>query len=83
LGGKFRRQEPIGDYIVDFVNIEAGLIVELDGSQHINNKEYDRQRSDYLKSLGFRVIRFSDRDLLLNIEGVLSVIWGILNEDGF
>ena len=80
LRGTFRRQEPIGNYIVDFASIEDGIVIELDGSQHLNNKEYDSRRSEYLKSLGFRVIRFSDRDVLANIEGVLNVIWEELNE---
>ena len=80
LRGKFRRQEPIGNYIIDFTSIEDGIVIELDGSQHLNNKEYDSRRSEYLKSQGFRVIRFSDRDVLVNIEGVLNVIWEELNE---
>ncbi len=80
LRGKFRRQEPIGNYIVDLVSIEDGLVLELDGSQHLNSEEYDKRRTGYLNSLGFRVIRFSDRDVLVNIEGVLNVIWEELNE---
>ena len=79
-GYKFRRQEPIGDYIVDFTCIENGLIVELDGSQHYveEAQEYDARRSDYLTSLGFRVLRFSNHDVLENIEGVTLKIMEIL-----
>ena len=73
---KFRRQEPIGHYIVDFVCIEKGILIELDGSQHCQDKgmEYDIIRDDYLKSLGFRVMRFSNYDVLTNLDGVLSTI---------
>jgi len=80
LRGKFRRQEPIGSYIVDFACIELGIVIELDGSQHLERIDYDRKRDDYLRSLGFDVVRFSDRDVLKNVEGVLSVIWDMLNE---
>ena len=75
-GDKFRRQEPIGDYIVDFVCIENGLIIELDGSQHCQDeaKGYDLSRDGYLESLGFRVLRFSNYDVLMNFDGVLSAI---------
>ena len=80
LRGKFRRQEPVGNYIVDFACIELGIVIELDGSQHIDNVEYDIKREDFLRSLGFDVVRFSDRDVLKNIEGILSVIWEMLNK---
>jgi len=70
LGFKFRRQHSIGKYIVDFYCPEKKLIVELDGSQHIDS-EYDRERDKYLKDLGFRIIRFWDNDVNNNLEGVL------------
>ena len=74
LGLKFRRQQSIGKYIVDFVCFEKKIIIEADGSQHIDNSEYDNIRSEWLFSQGFKVLRFYDNDILRNIEGVLEVI---------
>ena len=71
---KFRRQLPIGPYIADFACVEAQLIVELDGGQHADRAEHDEARSAFLNSKGFRVLRFWNNDVLLNIEGVLTVI---------
>ena len=71
---KFRRQTPIGRYFVDFYCHECALVVELDGSQHMDQVEYDEQRTLFLQSLGLRVIRFWNNDVLLNIEVVLEVI---------
>ena len=77
IDAKFRRQEPIGNYIVDFVCIEKGLIVEIDGSQHCLEKtrKYDKERDANLKELGFKILRFSNLDVLRSVESVLSVIW--------
>lgn len=72
LGVKFRRQEPIGRYIVDFVNLENKLIVELDGGQH--TQEIDRQRTEWLEYQGYRIMRFWDNEVTSNIEGVLELI---------
>ena len=74
LGVKFRRQTQIGSYFVDFYCHEYGLVVELDGSQHIERAEYDEQRTLYLQSLGLRVIRFWNNDVLLHIDAVLGGI---------
>ncbi|MCD5408251.1 endonuclease domain-containing protein [Candidatus Bipolaricaulota bacterium] len=76
LGVKFRRQAPIGPYIVDFVCFEKRLVVELDGSQHglPPRRAYDAQRSRWLRSQGFRVLRFWDSEVLIDIEGVLRRI---------
>ncbi len=76
LNDIFRRQEPIGHYIVDFVCIDKGVIIELDGSQHYEaeGKAKDQQRDEYLESLGFKVLRFSNLDVFGNIEGVLTEI---------
>ena len=74
-GLKFRRQEPIGSYIVDFVCFENKLVIELDGSQHIEDKENDIERDDWLKSQGFAVIRFWNNEVMNNIDGVLAVIF--------
>ncbi len=72
-GLKFRRQEQIGGYIVDFVCYNRKLIIELDGSQHLNSDE-DQTRDQWLKSQGFTVLRFWNNDVMKNLEGVLLVI---------
>ena len=73
---KFRRQEPIGNFIVDFVAFEKRLIIEIDGGQHAdeNEKDNDLQRDEWLKSQGFRVLRFWNNEVLQNLEGVLETI---------
>ena len=75
-GYQFYRQKPIGDYIVDFFCPRAKLVIELDGSHHLvgETMEYDRIRDDYLSSLGLRVLRFTNTDVLTNIEGVVEHI---------
>jgi very-short-patch-repair endonuclease len=75
-GTKFRRQEPIGNYIVDFVAFENRLVIEIDGGQHaaVDEKEQDRLRDEWLASQGFRVLRFWNNDVLQNLEGVLETI---------
>jgi len=73
-GLKFRRQEQIGRFIVDFVCYEKGIIVEADGSQHVLEKEKDEERTRWLNSQGFMVLRFWNHEILSNIEGVLEVI---------
>jgi very-short-patch-repair endonuclease len=73
LGYKFRRQHSIGKYIVDFYCPEKRLIIEIDGSQHIDS-EYDKERDRYLKNLGFKVLRFWDNDINNNLAGVLLKI---------
>jgi very-short-patch-repair endonuclease len=81
-GMKFRRQQPIGNYIVDFICFEKRLIIEVDGSQHtdplIEARDQDRKIS--LESGGYRILRFWDNEVLTNIEGVLSKILSALNE---
>jgi very-short-patch-repair endonuclease len=71
LGIKFRRQHSIGPYIVDFYCKEKNLVIELDGSQHLEAKEYDRERDSYLQTLGIKVIRFWNNEIDKNIEDVL------------
>ncbi|HEY1721633.1 MAG TPA: endonuclease domain-containing protein [Magnetospirillaceae bacterium] len=74
LGGfRFRRQHPLGDYVVDFFCPEARLIVELDGGQHADNAR-DEVRTTWLKAHGYRVVRFWNNDVLGNVEGVLEVL---------
>ena len=64
-GHSFRRQEPIGPYIVDFACVKHRLVVEVDGSSQRSKHEYDEIRTRYLRSLGFRVLRFSNQRVLL------------------
>ena len=71
---KFRRQQVMGVYIVDFVCLEPKLIIELDGGQHATQIEYDAKRSSYLNSLGFKMLRFWNNDVLRNTDSVLEFI---------
>ena len=75
-GYQFYRQKPIGDYIVDFYCPKTKLVIEVDGSQHLSGEmtENDRIRDKYLNSLGLRVLRFNNIEVLANIEGVLESI---------
>jgi len=75
-GLKFRRQEPIGNYIVDFVCFEKDVIVEVDGGQH--SEGVDSGRDAWLRSQGFAVLRFWNHDVLQNIKGVLEVILRVM-----
>ena len=72
---KFRRPHPIGDYIVDFVCLEKKLVIELDGSQHMEQAQYDAARTAFLERAGYRVVRFWDNDVLTKSESVLEVIY--------
>jgi very-short-patch-repair endonuclease len=75
-GLKFRRQQPIGDYIVDFVCFERKLIVEVDGSQHLDVIARDDARTAWLESLGFTVLRFWNDDVLRDTGGVVrEIVW--------
>ena len=71
---RFRRQHPIASYIVDFVCLEVELIIELDGSQHIEQFEYDIARDKSLTQSGYKVLRFWNNEVLENMDGVLEVI---------
>ena len=73
-GAKFRRQTPIGRYVVDFFCEEESLIVELDGGQHAIEIEADQARTYWLETHGYRVIRFWNNEVLENLEGVLERI---------
>jgi very-short-patch-repair endonuclease len=79
---QFYRQKNIGDYIVDFYCSAARLILEIDGSQHYeaNAREHDMERDTYLAGLGFTVLRFSDREVFENTDGVLERIWDYVNK---
>jgi very-short-patch-repair endonuclease len=78
-GYKFRRQQPLGPYIVDFVSLEKRLIVEVDGGQHSEQVDYDAERSAWLEAQGFRVLRFWDNEVLRSIDVVKEVIAEVLN----
>lgn len=81
-GYKFRRQRPIGRYVADFVCVDERLIIELDGDSHDVRQVYDQARTDALQSLGYRVLRFTNVDVLENLDGVLNEILRQLEEFG-
>ena len=74
LGIKFRQQHIVNKFIVDFCSIEKALIIEVDGEIHDNQKEADSQRSEILKNEGYSVIRFSNDEIINNIDNVISII---------
>jgi very-short-patch-repair endonuclease len=75
LGGlRFRRQHPIEPYVVDFYCASARLAIELDGESHGGREQYDQQRTRCLEDQGIRVLRFSNDDVLANLDGVLELI---------
>ncbi len=73
-GLKFRRQDPIGPYIVDFVCMSERLIVELDGPSHDERQDHDAARTRWLESEGYRVLRFLNEDVHRSIDDVLRTI---------
>jgi len=79
-GVKFRRQEPTGRYIADFVAMELRLIIELDGGQHALAANSDSKRAVALERDGYRVIRFWNNEVLQNLEGVLQRILDVVTE---
>lgn len=81
-GIKFRRQVPFGPYYLDFYSADAKMAIELDGGQHytVQGKKRDAQRDAYVQSLGIKVIRYSDRDVLLHLEEVSEEIRRYLHE---
>lgn len=74
LGFKFRRQHSVGGYIADFYCPIKKLVIEIDGSQHFSNQEYDDTRSKYLKGLEIKVIRFTNAEINTNMNGVINSI---------
>ena len=72
-GHRFRRQHPVGPYIADFACVESGLVVELDGSQHLASRT-DAQRDACIRRQGFRVLRFWNDEVLLRLDDVLEAI---------
>lgn len=79
-GIKFRRQQTIGNYIVDFVSYNKKLVIEIDGGQHNDEKDilYDNKRTKYLQSMGYVVLRFWNTDVTNNIQGVFEKILSVL-----
>lgn len=75
-GIKFRRQQPIENYIVDFISFEKRLVIELDGGQHAQHKEKEKdiQRDRFMVENGFKVLRFWNNEVLSTIDSVLEVI---------
>ncbi|MDZ4868818.1 MAG: DUF559 domain-containing protein [Alphaproteobacteria bacterium] len=79
-GFKFRRQVPVGRYFADFLCFECKLIVELDGSQHLEQVAYDEERTRWLETQGYRVLRYWNVDLLLYEDSVAEDVWRHLQE---
>lgn len=79
-GLKFRRQVPIGPYIVDFLCVEKGLIIEIDGDSHYETgaKERDDVREAYLRTHGFTVLRFGNRQTIQELDTVLTMVGQVL-----
>jgi lysyl-tRNA synthetase class 2 len=79
-GLKFRRQMPLGRYVVDFCCESARLIVELDGGQHSEREKEDRERTEALEAMGYLVLRFWNNDVLRNTDGVVESILDTLGK---
>ena len=77
----FRNQHAIGNYIVDFCAPRKKLIIELDGSQHLEQQDYDEERTKFLETRGYRVLRFWNNDVMNKTDAVLQAIWNALNEE--
>ena len=73
-GISFRRQHAIGNYIVDFCSIKKKLVIELDGSLHLEQDEYDLERTRYLNAQGYKVFRFCNNQVMNDIAGVIQTI---------
>ena len=82
VGVKFRRQVPIGSYIVDFASFDRRIVIELDGGQHAERPQAsgDHARDRWLEQQGFTVLRFWNHDVLANTEGVLEAILEVVGE---
>ena len=73
-GLKFRRQQPIENIIVDFVNFDKKIVIEVDGGQHAKDKNKDRRRDKQLEEKGYKVLRFWNNDVIKNTDEVLEQI---------
>jgi len=74
MGLKFRRQKPLGPYIVDFICHEIGLVIEVDGGQHQDAAAYDSRRDAWLRERGYQVLRFWNNEVMQQMDGVLEAI---------
>lgn len=74
LPGKLRRQHPIGEFIADFAIPAAKLVIEVDGDTHVADDERDAKRTAFMEAKGWRVVRFSNADVMSNTEAVLQAI---------
>jgi very-short-patch-repair endonuclease len=72
FGLKFRKQHGLGNYIVDFYCAERGLVVEIDGDSHAESMNYDAERTAYIAGFGYTIIRYGNRDILYNLDGVME-----------
>jgi very-short-patch-repair endonuclease len=79
-GHSFRRQHAIGPFITDFCCIKGKLVIELDGGQHVEQEVYDLERTAYLQSRGYHILRFWNDDVMKNIDRVVEVIVETLEE---
>ena len=77
-GYKFRRQRPVGPYIVDFVCLEKRVVIEVDGGQHSERRSHDARRDAWLNKEGFTVLRFWDHQVLKQVDDVKQAIWEAL-----
>ena len=74
LGVRFTRQKPIGNYIADFYCREKKMVIEIDGWSHDDKYEYDKERDEYMRSLGIHVLRISDKDVKQDMSNILNWI---------
>jgi very-short-patch-repair endonuclease len=81
LGVTFRRQHAVGNYIPDFCSPKAKLIIELDGSQHLEQQEYDEERTKYLERQGYKVLRFWNNEVMNDIDVVIRAIIQAMDTD--
>jgi len=73
-GYQFNRQYPIGNYIVDFISRKLNLIIEIDGNSHLSKSASDKERQDYLESLGYVILRFSEAEVVHRLDDVVEKI---------
>ena len=78
---KFRRQVVIESYIVDFLSHDLNLIIEVDGGQHAERENYDKERTDFLTRRGYKVLRFWNNEVLGDLDSVLEKIYGEIGEE--
>lgn len=79
-GIHFRRQHAIGPYIVDFCAIRSRLVIEVDGGQHLEQEEYDKERTRFLNSHGYKVLRFWNDEVMKDVDEVIAMIIETLEE---